>query len=90
LRLVFYVWLGGTVILLMGASYLQSQMLKHRLPREGLLHPFWWGRGLTIVTNPANYTETGQFYRRWTIRFEVTGIIWMFMIVFIIAAFPRK
>jgi hypothetical protein len=74
----------------MGASYLQSQMLKHRIPRKGLLRPFWWSRGFTIVTDPANYTETGQFYRRWTIRFEMASIIWMFMVVFIFAATPRE
>lgn len=86
---VVHIWLGVAFILNMGAWLLRSQMLKYRIPREGLLHPFWW-RGFTIITDPANYTEAGQFYRRWTIRFEVAAMIWMFSIVFVFAALSRE
>jgi hypothetical protein len=87
--IVYQIWFGVTVILLIVAGYLQSQMLKHRIPRQGLLHPWWWRRGFTMITDPANYTETGQFYRRWTIRLELASMIWMFMVVVIFAATPR-
>jgi hypothetical protein len=81
---VFHIWLVVTAVLLTGASYLQSQMLNHRIPQKPLLHPFWWRRGFTILTDPAAFTETGQTYRRWTIRAELAAILWMLAIVLIL------
>jgi len=81
-------WLAVCLVLLLGHVCLSVGMLNHRISRKGLLLE-WWLRRLTVLTNPADFTETGQIYRRWAIRFEVALGIWMFLIVFILAAAPR-
>jgi hypothetical protein len=85
-----YIWLAITAFLMIGASYLKSQMLKHRAPGTAILSPFWWGRGFTILTSPTSFTGEGQFYRSWTVRLELACMLWMFggLIFFIFA--PAK
>ena len=75
--MIFYIWLGVWFALLIVASILQSKMLKCHIPGRPLPR-VGWRRGFTILTDPDSFTRMGESYRLWTIRLEVTAMLWAF------------
>jgi hypothetical protein len=66
-------WAGVWLTLLMCNFYLWVQMKNHRVPKEG---PMWEMNRAAFQTDPADYTETGQAYRRKATRVQVALLVW--------------
>jgi hypothetical protein len=69
-------WVAVAVILMLWDGYLSIQMINHRVPKE---RPWSWfgGRRFSFQTDPADYTEVGQAYRRKSIRVEMALLAWI-------------
>jgi hypothetical protein len=74
-RSFFPLWIGVTLILFFWDGYLSLQMLNYRVPKE---RPLFGGRKFSFQTDPADYTEIGQIYRRKSIRLEIALLSWVF------------
>jgi hypothetical protein len=66
-------WGGVALILILWDSYLSLQMVSHRLPKRRSL---FGGRKFSFQTDPADYTDIGQAYRRRSIQVELTLLAW--------------
>ena len=75
-------WIGATLILMLWDGYLSLQMFNHRIPKE---RPMFGGRKFSFQTDAADYTETGQIYRRKSIRVEIALLIWGFSVPIILS-----
>jgi hypothetical protein len=83
---VFALWIGVTLILFLWDGYLSLQMYNYRIPKK---RPFFGRRKFSFQTDPADYTEIGQIYRRKSIRMEIAFLTWVFgtlVVVIVISA----
>src|SRR5262249_25750702 len=69
-------WAGVNLILMVWDGYLSLQMLNYRVQKEWPISG--GGRKFSFQTDPTDYTEIGQMYRRKSIRVETALLIWGF------------
>ena len=74
-------WIGGIVLLGYWYLILWFQMLNHRIPNKELKPG---SRQSVSLTDPADFTETGQLYRRRAMRVKATLAVWAIVVPIIL------
>jgi hypothetical protein len=71
---IIALWLGAGLILMMWNFYLWLQMNNHRVPKQ---RPMWEFQRAAFQTDPADYTEIGEAYRRKSIWVQAAMPVWL-------------
>jgi hypothetical protein len=74
--LFFVIWFARILVLFFWDGYLSLQMWNYRVPKKS--EPLLGGRKFAFQTDPADFTEIGQIYRRKSIRLEIHMLSWVF------------
>jgi hypothetical protein len=73
-RLFMAIWIGVSLMLILTLGYFGFQIRNHRIPKE---RPMWEMQGPVFFSDPANFTETGNAYRRKAIWVQVAFVGWL-------------